>query len=116
VTQRTDGSDEDYGSCKARSQIRIMIIFEEKPWQIHVPAAAVIHEWQALSVLIRRKECVDCKRIYKLLEWLTGFFVKTFYLSFIKDSNSCKLVMKYIEFAMITEDEDNYLNKTDVDA
>jgi len=45
-----------------------MIIFEEKPWPIHVPAAAVIHEWRALSVLIRRKECVDGKRIYKLLE------------------------------------------------
>jgi len=39
-----------------------MIIFEEKPWPIHVPAAAVIHEWQALSVLIGRKECVDDKR------------------------------------------------------
>jgi len=49
-----------------------MIIFEEKPWQIHVPAAAVIHEWRALSVIIRRKECVDGKSSYNLLKWLTG--------------------------------------------
>jgi len=42
-------------------------MFEEKPWQIHVPAAAVIHEWQALSVLIGCKVCVDGRRIYNLL-------------------------------------------------
>jgi len=72
VTQRIDGNDEDYGSCKVCSYIRIMIICKEKPWPIHVPAAAVIHEWQALSVLIGRKECVDCKRNYVLLEWITG--------------------------------------------
>jgi len=78
VTQRTDGSEEDYGSCKTRSQISIMIIFEEKPWQIHVPAAAVIHEWLALSVIIRRKECVDGKRSCTLLEWLTGLLQNLF--------------------------------------
>jgi len=82
VTQRTDGNDEDYGSCKVCSQIRIIIIFEEKPWPIHVPAAAVIHEWRALSVLIGRKECVDGKRNCTLLKWLTGLFTKTFYLSY----------------------------------
>jgi len=28
------------------------IIPKEKPWPIHVPAAAVIHEWLALFILI----------------------------------------------------------------
>ena len=45
----------------------MMIKFEVKPWPIHVPAAAVIHEWQALSVIIGRKGCVDGKRSYNLL-------------------------------------------------
>ena len=44
-----------------------MIKLEVKPWPIHVPAAAVIHEWQALSVFIGRKGCVDGKRSYNLL-------------------------------------------------
>jgi len=44
-----------------------MIKLEEKPWPIHVPVAAVIHEWQALSVFIGRKGCVDCKSSYDLL-------------------------------------------------
>lgn len=44
-----------------------MIEFEEKPWPIHVPAAAVIHEWQALSVIIGRKGCVGCKSSYNVL-------------------------------------------------
>ena len=54
-------------SCKAYTQIRIMIKFELKPWPIHVPAAAVIHEWQALSVIIGRKGCVDGKSSCNLL-------------------------------------------------
>jgi len=53
-------------SCKVFARKQIMIVFEEKPWPIHVPAAAVIHEWQALSVFIGRKGCVDCKRSYDL--------------------------------------------------
>ena len=44
-----------------------MIKFEEKPWPIHVPAAAVIHEWQALSVIIGRKGCVGGKSSYNVL-------------------------------------------------
>ena len=32
-----------------------MIKNKEKPWLIHVPAAAVIHEWLALSVITERK-------------------------------------------------------------
>jgi len=67
VTQRTDGDEEDYGSCKVCSSNKIMIMSKEKPWPIHVPAAAVIHEWRALSVLIGRKECVDYKRSYNIL-------------------------------------------------
>jgi len=38
------------------------IKFEVKPWPIHVPAAAVIHEWQALSAIIRRIGYVGGKR------------------------------------------------------
>jgi len=32
-----------------------MLNFKEKSWPIHVPAAAVIHEWRALSVFA---ECI----------------------------------------------------------
>jgi len=67
VTQRTDGNEEDYGSCKVCSLIRMMFKLKEKPWLIHVPAAAVIHEWLALSVFIGRKECVDDKKSYNIL-------------------------------------------------
>ena len=35
-----------------------MFINKEKPWLIHVPAAAVIHEWQALFIIIECKEYV----------------------------------------------------------
>jgi len=35
-----------------------------KPWPIHVPAAAVIHEWLPLPVRIGRKERVDAKKTY----------------------------------------------------
>ncbi len=59
MIKRTDEDEESYGSCKVCTQIRNMIKFEKKPWPIHVPAAAVIHEWQALSVIIGRKGCVD---------------------------------------------------------
>ncbi len=38
-----------------------MFIYKEKPWLIHVPAAAVIHEWQALFIIIECKEYVDYK-------------------------------------------------------
>jgi len=43
-----------------------------------VPAAAVIHEWQTLSVIIGRKECVDGKRNCVLLKWLIGVVQKLF--------------------------------------
>jgi len=45
----------------------MMTKLEQKPWPIHVPAAAVIHEWQALSVIIGRKGCVDGKSSCNLL-------------------------------------------------
>jgi len=61
-----------------------MIKFEVKPWPIHVPAAAVIHEWLALSVIIGRKGCVDGKRSCNLLQQIIGSFTKPFYLSFFK--------------------------------
>ena len=55
------------------------IKFEVKPWPIHVPAAAVIHEWRALSVIIGRIGYVGCERSYALLKWLTGPFITPFY-------------------------------------
>ena len=59
MTQRTDGDEEGFLiDCKIYTQIQKLIVFEEKPWPIHVPAAAVIHEWRALSVIIGRKGCV----------------------------------------------------------
>ena len=44
-----------------------------------MPAAAVIHEWQALSVIIGRKGRVDGRSSYKLLQQVTGLFIKPFY-------------------------------------
>lgn len=38
-----------------------MIKYKEKPWPIHVPAAAVTHEWRALFVVIECKRCADEK-------------------------------------------------------
>ena len=67
MTQQTNASEEDIFYCKAPTQVRIMIKLELKPWPIHVPAAAVIHEWQALSVIIGRKGCVDGKSSCNLL-------------------------------------------------
>lgn len=32
---------------------------KEKSWPIHVPAAAVIHEWLALFVIAECIKCVD---------------------------------------------------------
>jgi len=49
-----------------------------------VPAAAVIHEWQALSVIIGRKGRVDCKRNYTQLKQFIGICCKTFLLEFFK--------------------------------
>jgi len=54
-------------TVKLFTQVRIMTKLEQKPWPIHVPAAAVIHEWQALSVIIGRKGCVDGKSSCNLL-------------------------------------------------
>jgi hypothetical protein len=41
-----------------------MIKYKEKPWLIHVPAAAVIHEWRALFVIAERTICVDENKIF----------------------------------------------------
>lgn len=35
--------------------IRISDVSMVKPWPIHVPAAAVIHEWLALFIIVRCK-------------------------------------------------------------
>ena len=40
-----------------------MLKYKEKPWPIHVPAAAVIHEWRALFVIAERIICVDENKI-----------------------------------------------------
>jgi len=47
-----------------------------------VPAAAVIHEWQALSVIIGRKGRVDGKSSYTPLKQIIGICYKTFLLEF----------------------------------
>ena len=47
--------------CKPYTYVEIMLIRKEKPWLIHVPAAAVIHEWQALFIIIECKVYVDVK-------------------------------------------------------
>jgi hypothetical protein len=44
-----------------------MIKIKEKSWPIHVPAAAVIHEWQILFVIIGCIKYVGLKKNYKIL-------------------------------------------------
>jgi len=44
-----------------------MFIFKKKPWQIHVPAAAVIHEWQALFIISECTIYLDRKQKMQLL-------------------------------------------------
>jgi len=45
MTQRTNGDEEGYIAVKSVRTIKKMFCCKEKPWLIHVPAAAVIHEW-----------------------------------------------------------------------
>ena len=53
-------------NCKTYPYIKIMLIYKKKPWLIHVPAAAVIHEWQALFIITERKEYIDNNQNYAL--------------------------------------------------
>ena len=52
-----------------------MLKLKEKSWPIHVPAAAVIHEWQALFVFA---ECIiyidDNKINIKILLWIRRLY------------------------------------------
>lgn len=62
MTQRIDGDEEDYFSCKINTSVKIMTLdLKKKSWPIYVPAAAVIHKRLALSVFIGRKGCVGGK-------------------------------------------------------
>jgi len=44
--------------CKVCSHLIKLKLSGKKPWLIHVPAAAVRHEWRALSVIFVRTGCV----------------------------------------------------------
>jgi len=48
---------------------------KKKSWLIHVPAAAVIHEWRALFVLIECTGCVDVYKNNKILKFKKGFLL-----------------------------------------
>jgi len=63
-------------AVKPKRIVRKVIKLEQKPWPIHVPAAAVIHEWRALSVIIGRKGCVDGLSSCRILKWITGTYAK----------------------------------------
>ena len=55
-------NEDGFFSCKVLSLKMIMTLFNDpKSWLILVPAAAVIREGQALSVMTGRKESADCK-------------------------------------------------------
>ena len=82
-----------------------MIKCKKKPWPIHVPAAAVIHEWRALSVIIGRIGCVGCKRSYMLPKWITGAPITPFYLNTLEVIKTHRLVMKYSELVRFSNRE-----------
>jgi len=64
MTQQTNVNEEDLYDCKVCAYKKIiMISYKQKPWPIHVPAAAVIHEWRALFAIIERKKHFGVKII-----------------------------------------------------
>lgn len=79
-----------------------------------MPAAAVIHEWQALFVLIGCIGYVGGKKSYKTLNHFWVFY-KTFYLIFIVVYKIYKLVVKCCEFISIFKSESNKLYKNDAE-
>jgi hypothetical protein len=80
-----------------------------------VPAAAVIHEWRALSVLIGRIGCVGGKRSYTPLKWLTGMFITPFYLNILEVVKIHTLVIKYGELMRFSDCEGKLLFNIDTD-
>lgn len=81
-----------------------------------MPAAAVIHEWRALSVLIGRIGCVGCKRSYILLKWLTGTSITPFHLNILEVAKIHKLVIKYFELMRVSKSEGRQPFNIDADA
>ena len=65
MIHQTNGNEKGLiNDCKVCAYIRIMLLYREKPWPIHVPAAAVIHEWQALFILTERTLYIGIKFKY----------------------------------------------------
>ena len=55
-------NEDGFFSCKILLLIMIMTLVNDfKSWLILVPAAAVIREGQALSIMTGRKESADCR-------------------------------------------------------
>jgi len=78
MTQQTSGNEEDK-YCKVYTKFKIndkKIL--KKPWLIHVPAAAVIHEWLALFIFIRRIIYVDIKNYI----YINNIVKEVFYIIF----------------------------------
>jgi hypothetical protein len=67
MTQQTNEDEEDLLIVKSVRIKKSMIYCKEKPWLIHVPAAAVIHEWRALFAVTERIAYVDVKLNAQLL-------------------------------------------------
>jgi len=59
MIQQINGNEEDCRRKVCSYEIIMIKVHKEKPWLIHVPAAAVIHEWLALFVIVERKLYVD---------------------------------------------------------
>jgi len=62
MIHQTNGNEKGLiDDCKVCACTRIMSLCREKPWPIHVPAAAVIHEWRALFTFTERTLYIDVK-------------------------------------------------------
>jgi len=83
-----------------------MLKFEEKSWPIHVPAAAVRHEWQALFVFVECIIYINNNKTFILIKLskkinISNLFIKIYF----KIYKIYNLVIKYIKFIGVSNNE-----------
>jgi len=83
-----------------------MLKLKEKSWPIHVPAAAVIHEWQALFAIAECIIYIDYNNKDTLIllckKWV---YLKLFIKNYFKIFKIYNLAIKCIEFIYISNNE-----------
>jgi len=74
---------------------KLMISYKKKPWLIHVPAAAVIHEWQALFVMTERREHLDVKFKYIITLLVRNIILYLILKNMVEVKSNFNVVIKY---------------------